>query len=158
MLNLTHQQKRFNKKWLEFFKHNLKIQGSDLDYVLQFFLASAVQSVLNYINRTKLPKELELVVIKIATEIFRNNEILLTEDETMGTESLTLAGARVGFGLSGGKRGILRGIIDDRIRRTDELNQYRSLFRLARLPKNRDKGEEEEEEDLSIGCLSARKE
>ncbi|MCL1986738.1 MAG: phage head-tail connector protein [Firmicutes bacterium] len=129
MLKLNQQQKKFNEKWLSFFKHKLGIETEELNITLEFFLASAMQSTLNYINRNILPESLEFVVINLAAEIFRNNEILLTEDESVGTDSVQLASARINFGLSGGKRDVLRGIIDNRIRRSEELNQFRSLFR-----------------------------
>ncbi len=50
----------------------LGAEGSGNDELLSFLIESTTQKVLNYCNRPDLPKELELIIVEIVVEQFRN--------------------------------------------------------------------------------------
>ena len=124
-----------SRSWNKYFgmlKNLLGIEDDERDAVLNIYFEMAMQSVLNYINRTALPPELYLTVVRLAQEAWLINETAEADDEKEGNvNSVGLAGATISYGLSSAKVAILKSWLDNKIQWLHELRQFRSLFRVA---------------------------
>jgi hypothetical protein len=85
------------------------------DELLGLYIDITMQEILNYCNITELPEALELILIRLAAEMYRESEA--------GTVSvITEDGRSVSFENAAAS-------VRKRINRNDELKQFRKLYR-----------------------------
>ncbi|MCL1988857.1 MAG: phage head-tail connector protein [Firmicutes bacterium] len=124
---------------LETLKTLLNMSDNANDAILKIYLQMALQRILNYINRNVLPQELYFTLIQITADLwaFANPNIGNDNggDQTAenSISSISLGGAKISYGGNAQKAkgtAVLQAKLDDRIKQTAELNQFRSLFRV----------------------------
>jgi hypothetical protein len=119
-------------KYFDMFKRRVGIIGNDSDLLLHDYLDTAVQSVLNYTNRTLLPKEMRRLIISMAADAWRTADVLDASADDDDVSSVTMPGSMViSYGRSSKTKEIaLSTVLNDRISKSAELQRFRSIQRV----------------------------
>ena len=106
---------------------------------LNDFVTDAIQDILNFCNREDLPPELYHEAARIAGEAYSLGKIANADPETLGemVNSVSMAGVSQKFGLTSDQRDIMSKKLEEQIKRSEVLKQFRLLRRVAMPHKKR---------------------
>ena len=121
------------KTYLERIKRRLGITERAEVQVLNDFITDAIQDILNFCNREDLPPELYHEAARIAGEAYTLGKIANTDPETLSemVSSVSMAGVKQNFGLTSDQRDIMNKKLEEQIKRSEILKQFRLLRRVA---------------------------
>ena len=121
---------------LELLKALLQIEGDAQDRVLEFLLDRAVDQVLNFTNRTYMTDDLWNATWRMIVEMAMGaNKIMAASGSIEGDDvldSVRVGGVQVTSGSNKSALMALDAMINDGIKKREELYKFRSVFRVAR--------------------------
>ena len=121
------------KAHLDRVKRRLGIAGRAEAQALNDFVADAIQDILNFCNREDLPPELYHEAARIAGDAYLLGRIASMDPETLSgmVSSVSMAGVSQKFGLTSDQRDIMNKKLEEQIKGSDILKQFRLLRRVA---------------------------
>ena len=124
------------KKHLDRIKRRLGVTGKAETKALMDFVEDAVQDILNFCNREDLPPELCHEAARLAAEAYGFGKIENRDPEAQDemVNSVSLAGVKIGYGISADQRDLMSKKLGEQIQRSSILKQFRLLRRVA-MPK-----------------------
>ena len=127
------------KTHLDRIKRRLGITGQAEAQALNDFVADAVQDILNFCNREDLPPGLHHEAARIAAEAYGFGKIESGDPEAQDemVSSASLAGVKISYGMAADRRDLMNRKLEEQIRRSDTLKQFRLLRRVAMPQKKR---------------------
>ena len=100
------------------------------DEVLQYLIGRVVQSILNYCNIHKLPKELEDTAAVMAANAYQEAQGGAFKEGTGEVSSVSEAGRSVNFDVSSKVVVTAASLAEQRVSVMNELNKFKRLYKL----------------------------
>ena len=103
----------------------------EIDALLGFFVDSVLQSILNYCNIRKLPKELDYVVVRMVADAYNEHGNIMRMVDNAATANVTSvseSGRTVSYGADTRVAGYFAGLAGEKLPKMRELDKFKHLY------------------------------